>query len=93
MLTLGLEQRRAAGAAARLFTLFEKLVPRHREREPRAPLRQDLERLALSAPHMLADIGFARDPKASSPGRTVWRRGPLCVVVSAVAPEVSVSGP
>ena len=44
-------------------------------------LRKDLERLALSAPHTLADIGFKRDVEASSSEKAVWRRGNCCVVI------------
>ena len=48
---------------------------------PDKPLQKELERLALSAPHMLADIGFERDPKACSSEQAVWRRGTQCVII------------
>lgn len=41
---------------------------------PETLLQSDLERLALSAPHMLADIGFEREVAACGPDVDVWRR-------------------
>lgn len=59
----------------------KKIIPTLRLETPDAPLQKELERLALSAPHMLSDIGFERDVEASSIEKTVWRRGPHCVVI------------
>lgn len=71
------------------LNLFKKLSPWPKEWEPREQLWRDLERLASGAPHVLADIGFERDLKAGSPERTVWRRGPLCVVICTATLSVS----
>lgn len=65
-------------------------VGRARGRTPEDQLREDLERIALSAPHLLVDIGFVRDPKASSPVMTTWYRGPLRVAISSRDGSVSV---
>ena len=52
--------------------------------------REDLERIASSAPHLLMDIGFARDTKASTPAETIWRSGSICLAISAHDGTVSV---
>lgn len=44
-------------------------------------LAEALERLALTSPHLLADMGFEMDGGAASPTRTVWRRGRLSVTI------------
>lgn len=36
---------------------------------------EDIERLALSSPHLLADVGFKRDISKSSTKTEVWRNG------------------
>lgn len=54
-------------------------------------LQADLERLAVSAPHVLADIGFERDAKACSHDKVAWRRGTHRVTVSITTHKVSVS--
>lgn len=59
----------------------KKLIPTAEDKTPDAQLQKELERLALSAPHMLADIGFERDIKACSSEKTVWRRGTHCVII------------
>ena len=41
---------------------------------PETQLQMDLERLALSAPHMLADIGFEREVAACGPNVDVWSK-------------------
>ena len=48
---------------------------------PRNLVTEELERLALLSPHLLADLGFRRDAAVSSSDRTTWRRGPLRVVL------------
>ncbi|WP_292063991.1 hypothetical protein [Marivita sp. XM-24bin2] len=55
-----------------------------------AHLAQHLERLARTAPHVLEDIGFVQDRSASSPVRTIWRRGAMTVTISAGDPVVTV---
>jgi hypothetical protein len=44
-------------------------------------MTEDLVRLAETAPHLLDDIGFRRDPGSRSPTRDVWRRDGLGIVV------------
>ncbi|MEQ8898977.1 MAG: hypothetical protein RID23_18005 [Roseovarius sp.] len=58
-------------------------------------LLDELERLALTSPHLLADMGFEIDRRAGSPTRTVWRRAGLCVTIErggSPAIRVAVSG-
>jgi len=71
--------------------LFKKLIPQEQVGQLSEQFVKDLERLALSAPHVLADIGFERDFEAFSPEKRIWRRGQLCVIISTAAPTVSVS--
>ena len=52
------------------------------EERAAAQLRKELERLALSAPHMLQDLGFERDLTACSSEKVVWRLGAHSVIVS-----------
>lgn len=40
-----------------------------------------LEILAGLSPHLLADVGFERDPVQSCPARDVWRRGAMTIAV------------
>ena len=74
------------GSSTRKFTdalaLFKKIIPSSGVETPDAQLQKELERLALSAPHMLADIGFERDSRACSSEDEVWRRGTHCVIIS-----------
>lgn len=65
-----------------VFASFKKIIPMSWVQTPDAQLQRELERLALSAPHMLADIGFERDSKACSSEKEVWRRGTHCVIIS-----------
>jgi hypothetical protein len=71
--------------------LFKKLIHRGQKEHRSEQLEEVLKRLALSAPHILADIGFERDLGACSAGRTIWRRGPLRVTISTVVGSVSIS--
>ena len=64
-----------------VLSACKKLIPRSAVETPDARLQKQLEHLALSAPHMLADIGFERDVEASSSEKAVWRRGDHCVVI------------
>lgn len=66
---------------ADMLAACKKIIPKSRVETPGAPLQKELERLALSAPHMLLDIGFERDVEASSSEKVVWRRGTHCVVI------------
>ena len=61
---------------------YKKLIPMSGVEMPDAQLKKELERLALSAPHMLADIGFERDLNACTDEKAVWRRGTHCVIIS-----------
>lgn len=64
-----------------ILAAFKKLLPMSRVETPDARLQKQLEHLALSAPHMLADIGFERDVEASSSEKKVWRRGAHSVII------------
>ena len=63
---------------------------RVRDRNPPDRLREDLERIAVCAPHLLIDIGFIRDAKASSSVETIWYKGSLRVAISSRDGSVSV---
>ena len=65
-------------AIARLVTS----VRRRSRRKPQDQLRENLERIAVSAPHLLSDIGFVRDPKASSLLEAIWANGSLRLSIS-----------
>ena len=66
---------------ADVLSICKKLILMIGKRTPDARLRNDLERLALSAPHMLADIGFEREAAACGPHLDVWRRQGTSVVI------------
>ena len=66
---------------ADIFSACKKFIPTSGLETPDAQLQKELERLALSAPHMLADIGFQRDLAACSSEKAVWRRGTNCVII------------
>lgn len=74
------------GSLIRKFTgvlaSCKKIIPTSGDETPDAQLKKELERLALSAPHMLADIGFERDLKECTNEKAVWRRGTHCVMIS-----------
>ncbi len=69
------------GTLANGLVTFKKIIPNTKVKGPEARLIEELERLALSAPHMLEDIGFVRDLKACSSEKTVLRRGTHCVII------------
>lgn len=69
---------------------FVTSILREWHKKPEDRLVEDLERLALSAPHLLTDIGFARDAKASSSAKTIWCKGSLRVAISSRDGSVSV---
>jgi hypothetical protein len=77
-----LENGPSIGKVADIWAACKKLMPMSRVETPDSQLQLELERLALSAPHMLADIGFERDPRACTSEKTVWRRGNYCVIIS-----------
>jgi 4-hydroxyphenylpyruvate dioxygenase-like putative hemolysin len=70
---------------------LKKSIPQGQDGHPREQLEEALERIALSAPHILADIGFLRDLRECSPERTVWRQGSLRVTISTAGRSVSIS--
>ena len=71
-----------------LAEVVKKVILRPVDPAVDAHLLQNIERLALTAPHVLADLGFERDVHASSPQRTVWRKGRTRVVLTTDAPLV-----
>ncbi len=48
-----------------------------------------LERLALTAPHLLEDIGFVEVAEARAPLQNVWRRGALRLVLTTSTPPTA----
>ncbi len=69
---------------ANVWEACKKFIPTSELEAPGAQLKKELERLALSAPHTLADVGFERDVNACSFERDVWRRGRHSVIVLSV---------
>ena len=61
---------------------LRKLEPLRRPSAPRRSLGAELERLARTAPHLLADLGFEEDRAARTPLRSVWRKGAVDVAIS-----------
>ncbi|MEM1272865.1 MAG: hypothetical protein AAGF88_03555 [Pseudomonadota bacterium] len=51
-------------------------IPKNRSRT-----EIELDRLAETSPHLLADIGFHRNPRECTPTHDIWRRGALRVEV------------
>lgn len=76
-----LENGSSIRKVADMLTSFKKHIPMPRVETPDTQLQKELERLALSAPHMLADMGFERDAKACSSEKVVWRRGTHSVII------------
>jgi len=74
------------GSLIRKFTdmlaSYKKIIPTSGAEMLDAKLKRELERLALSAPHMLPDIGFERDLNACTEEKAVWRRGTHYVIIS-----------
>lgn len=71
--------------------LFEKLTLIQNNAEVDAHFLRHIERLALTAPHVLADIGFERDDRASLSTQTVWRKGRFRITLIQGAPTVVVN--
>ncbi len=59
---------------------------------PTAPDHElvEVERLAGTAPHLLADIGFIKDNCQSAPQRHVWSRGNIQVTLFEDCPGIEV---
>lgn len=81
MLTGLLDKGSSIRKAADALTSCRKLILSLAAEPPDTQLKTDLERLALSAPHMLADIGFEREVAACGPAVDVWRRQDTCVII------------
>jgi len=79
------------GRFSEVVARCKKLIAGPRNDKAKVLLREDLERLALSAPHMLSDIGFERDARACSPEQEVWCRGADRVTIFANTHSVFVS--
>ena len=74
--------RLALPRKARFGIWLRKLEPLRRPSAPRRSLGAELERLARTAPHLLADLGFEEDRAARTPLRSVWRKGAVDVAIS-----------
>jgi hypothetical protein len=70
---------------------FEKLTLIQNNVEVDAHFLRHIERLAITAPHVLADIGFERDDLASFSTQTVWRKGRFRITLTQGAPTVVVN--
>lgn len=66
---------------ADVFAWWKKLILTSAAKTPDAQLQMDLERLALSAPHVLADLGFEREVGACAPDVDVWHRQDIPLVI------------
>ncbi len=77
---------------AQLYTTLvrwsRKYSPFTRPSRP-ADLGQALERLAVTSPHLLRDLGFVPECRPGSVACTVWRRGGHVVTVTQGPPAVS----
>lgn len=71
--------------------VMRKTIPKIGTERSEEDFRNDLERLALTAPHLLQDIGFERDVEASAQEKVVWRRGKYCVTICRSSETASVS--
>ncbi len=60
---------------------LKKLILTSAVKKPDVQLQMDLERLASSAPHVLADIGFEREVEACGPDVDVWHRQDIPFVI------------
>ena len=76
-----LENGSSIGKVTDVLVACKKLILASGVEAADTQLQKELERLALSAPHMLADIGFERDTKACSSEKAVWRRGTQRVII------------
>lgn len=81
MLTGLLENGPSIRKVMDVLASYKKFIPMSGKETPDAPLQKNLKRLALSAPHMLADIGFEREAAACGPAVDVWRRQDTCVII------------
>lgn len=72
----------AIPAMDRVRLRTREFLPWRKPRPSGDHVLDELERLALLSPHLLADLGFSRDAAASNPHTTVWRRGRLRVAVA-----------
>jgi exopolysaccharide biosynthesis predicted pyruvyltransferase EpsI len=73
-----------------VIDMVRKTISKHKS-VPEERLHAELARLALGAPHILADIGFHPDVEASTPNCMVWRRDDVCVAVHGGAATVRVT--
>lgn len=65
-----------------LFEYVSKFIPfPPASREPDTVL-QNLERLAMLSPHLLADLGFSIDERESTATAVCWRRDDMFVFVA-----------
>ncbi|MFY2823813.1 hypothetical protein [Ruegeria sp. MALMAid1280] len=81
MFTSLLENGLSITKVADVLASCRKLIPTSGVEALDKQLQEHLERLALSAPHILADIGFEREVAACGPGVDVWRRQDACVII------------
>lgn len=81
MLVSLLENGLSIKKVADLLTAYKKIIPTSGAESPDTQLQRDLERLALSAPHVLADLGFEQDLEACTSEKAVWRRGTHSVII------------
>ena len=63
------------------LAVIRKFAPKRHHAVPRDDACRELERLALSSPHLLPDLGFELDRAAAGPQRTVWRRPGFVVTI------------
>lgn len=77
-----LDNTPAFSAMNNVFLRIGKSISWRKSRSSEDHMRDELERLALLSPHLLADLGFTREAAASGPDTMVWRNGQLRVVVA-----------
>ena len=64
-----------------LWPVFLSHAPSEPRPEPPPDTASEVQRLASTAPHMLADIGLRRDPARCTLGAEVWVRGDVAVTL------------
>lgn len=75
-------QTSLSSSLRRLWQKIKKYMPLAGTAAPGHGAAGHLERLARTAPHLLADLGFEPDRHAGNAERKVWRRGAFVVSIS-----------
>ncbi|MDU8912330.1 hypothetical protein [Aestuariicoccus sp. MJ-SS9] len=72
----------ASSWLALLCKSVSEFIPRAPKRPKRDTVLDDLERLAMLSPHLLADLGFSVDEFESTATAVCWRREDMAVFIA-----------